>query len=781
MARRLSAGAAGAFHSRYAREKVLGHGCFGEVWLCRHRSSGDRFAVKVKAPHFGIGQCDETMEDFEALRQLTPHPGLVRIMEPPVIDVKGSTKAVYLVTEFVERGSLAKYVLESGVVTASVVAGIIRQILEALQHCHASGLCHNDVKPENVLVAGVGGTGTDGCHAVPMTLRVHVILADFGQASRAGSPANGDPRYAAPEMWPSGVAQPSADIWMVGVTAFELLTGVLPFLKRSLTLDDFCAQGLDQKMRQMLKLKDPGIELVRNAMRGSSSAKAAAECLEEVLLSKDPRLRVDAGRALSQAWLCTPGDSSLDGHLTSVEQLQRHARRSWLHRELRLAVVTRVQTAVLFGEGSPQAAIFQGAAAAGHLRRDAAVLLFMQHLQVQREYAEQLFDAMDADGNGELDVDELAAVAVDMGRLPESAFQIAFQAMDADGDGFITADELSRFGRATGWSISEENVRLALRELDEDKNGSISYDEFRRFLVASSASAATDMSSLQPCASGPPQLSYRTMRGDCGDVPCRAQDVDRCTPQPMPRVTGQQSKGLPAATSTPVTSAGSQTLRNAVPLLAFRQLCGGGTSLTTEALATALSMPLDHATVLMRDMGAGADGRLSSDAFLRWWGTTTSMELTASNQGEFDKPSINGTLRSKRGYTGNMTERSAVEVHQNTQVGVCGGASQGEGDHVEDVLRAVAKFVNEGFQGKPREAFKRLCGVACGKLSADMLATGTLYDGLAAKPSWVQKVVTLYDKDGDGLIGLGEFIHMYSAACNVPACPTPRKRRRMSC
>jgi hypothetical protein len=127
----------------------------------------------------------------------------------------------YIAMEYVERGSLRPF---APVLSLAQVAGVLEGTLSALAHAAGRGIVHRDVKPENVLVTSSGG----------------VKLADFGIAKALNtvvtasvrtrrSTTIGTPAYMAPEQALSGEATTRSDLYAVGVMAYEMVTGRLPF------------------------------------------------------------------------------------------------------------------------------------------------------------------------------------------------------------------------------------------------------------------------------------------------------------------------------------------------------------------------------------------------------------------------------------------------------------------------------------------------------------------------------------------------------------------------
>jgi eukaryotic-like serine/threonine-protein kinase len=133
----------------------------------------------------------------------------------------GSVDGIYyMVMEYVAGRSVRELLNEHGVLAPAQAADVLEQTLAALQHAHGQGIVHRDVKPENLMVT------RDGV----------VKVADFGlaraladaQITEAGT-VTGTVQYLAPEQLQGEPADPRTDLYALGVVAFEVLTGTLPF------------------------------------------------------------------------------------------------------------------------------------------------------------------------------------------------------------------------------------------------------------------------------------------------------------------------------------------------------------------------------------------------------------------------------------------------------------------------------------------------------------------------------------------------------------------------
>ncbi|HWU90020.1 MAG TPA: serine/threonine-protein kinase, partial [Kofleriaceae bacterium] len=194
----------------------LGRGGMGEVWLARQDGLEREVAVKLLPSGNDPRSIDRLRREAQALARIR-HPHVV-----PVHEVGEADGLHYYVMDVVEGQSLVD-VLASGRLSCTRAAEIARQVAEALAAAHAQGVIHRDIKPANVLLA-------DG--------RDHVTLVDFGVALSEVSPTLtstgellGTPYYMAPEQarGEAHLADARTDVWGVGVTMYEMLTGQKPF------------------------------------------------------------------------------------------------------------------------------------------------------------------------------------------------------------------------------------------------------------------------------------------------------------------------------------------------------------------------------------------------------------------------------------------------------------------------------------------------------------------------------------------------------------------------
>jgi eukaryotic-like serine/threonine-protein kinase len=202
---------------RYRLGERLGAGGFGVVW----RAHDERLErdVAVKAIPFGGGPDDDARIQREAVAAARlNHPGIVALYE-----LGHDEHAAYLVSELVDGATLADLGRE-GAVSDRDVARIGAALCEALEHAHARGVVHRDVKPGNVMVLAEPAAGAG-----------FAKLTDFGiarLASGEGLTATGDIvgtlAYMAPEQAEGGEIGPECDVYSLALTLYEAWTGSNP-------------------------------------------------------------------------------------------------------------------------------------------------------------------------------------------------------------------------------------------------------------------------------------------------------------------------------------------------------------------------------------------------------------------------------------------------------------------------------------------------------------------------------------------------------------------------
>jgi serine/threonine protein kinase len=202
--------------SRFAVEKTLGTGGMATVELAEDTELRRKVAVKrLSASLAGDDVFQERFFREARLAAALSHPNLVA-----VYDVGDEDGLPYIVMEYVEGETLAAVMARSGPMEPDQAVDLLRQICAGLEHAHAAGLVHRDIKPQNLLVR------SDGV----------VKVADFGiartlqatQLTEVGT-VLGTAAYLAPEQAAGEPVTAAADIYSLGAVAYQLLSGRTPY------------------------------------------------------------------------------------------------------------------------------------------------------------------------------------------------------------------------------------------------------------------------------------------------------------------------------------------------------------------------------------------------------------------------------------------------------------------------------------------------------------------------------------------------------------------------
>lgn len=208
----------------YELLKSLGDGGFAEVFLARHRTFGETYAIKVLFDHHTRNEAMRKRFTREAmLQRLHGHPHIVKIHD--IIDEAG---VAAIVMELVEGGTLEKRIETdwAGSRSFEETLQIMTPLLEAVAFIHGKGVVHRDLKPENVLL----DESEEVCPP-------HPKLADFGIAKdlqaevrKTGTGARmGTWVYGAPELFQDAArASTQADVFSLAMILRRLVTGRLP-------------------------------------------------------------------------------------------------------------------------------------------------------------------------------------------------------------------------------------------------------------------------------------------------------------------------------------------------------------------------------------------------------------------------------------------------------------------------------------------------------------------------------------------------------------------------
>jgi serine/threonine-protein kinase len=248
----------------------LGSGGFGTVYLATDTWIDKKVAIKV--PHRQSLDFGELLREPRLLASVS-HPNIVSVTTAEKQD-----GIFFIVMEYVPGETLENIIAAKGALELTRAMDFTCQICNAVDHAHRQGVIHRDLRPANVLVAE----------------NDMLKVADFGtsrflEIAAHGTTVIGSPPYMAPEQF-HGKAVFASDLYSLGVTMYQMLTGLLPY-------DTPAPADLDKLMSGELvsppRLKNPSIpkaisDIVMKAMAPESGARyqRATELLNDVLAAR---------------------------------------------------------------------------------------------------------------------------------------------------------------------------------------------------------------------------------------------------------------------------------------------------------------------------------------------------------------------------------------------------------------------------------------------------------------------------------------------------------------
>ncbi|HEV8395677.1 MAG TPA: serine/threonine-protein kinase [Vicinamibacterales bacterium] len=286
---------------KYRIQSALGSGGFGSVYLADDTWMDKKVALKV--PHKQGVDFLEQLKEPRLLASMS-HPNIVT-----VLTVEKQEDLFFIVMEYVEGETLEEKILREGALDVAQALDFTCQICNAVDHAHRAGILHRDLRPGNMLVSESG----------------MLKVTDFGtsrilEIAAHGTTIIGSPPYMAPEQF-HGKAVFASDVYSIGVTMYQMLTGTLPYSTPS-------PADLDRLMKGELvsspRLRNPKIpsgiaDIVMRALAPDLTVRYSrpSEVLEDVLAARETVRR--PGRAARPG----RGDGGRDDSVADIQSRLR--------------------------------------------------------------------------------------------------------------------------------------------------------------------------------------------------------------------------------------------------------------------------------------------------------------------------------------------------------------------------------------------------------------------------------------------------------------------------
>jgi len=261
--------------ARYRRERELGRGSMGEVWLATDLQTDRPVALKLLAlsREFSPDDLADVRERFtreaHAARQLR-HPDILQVLE-----TGESGSDAWIVMEYVQGHDLSHFSRPGHLLPVAEALKIGARLARALAHAHEQGVVHRDIKPANVMYDQDAG---------------QLRIMDFGIARMSdGSRTRtglvlGTPSFMSPEQLAGLTVDGRSDLYSLGVLLYQLLTGHLPHQSDSMAM----------LMKKIATAPPPDVRHYRPGLPESLAMVLA------LALEKRPELRYGSGQQLAQ-------------------------------------------------------------------------------------------------------------------------------------------------------------------------------------------------------------------------------------------------------------------------------------------------------------------------------------------------------------------------------------------------------------------------------------------------------------------------------------------------
>lgn len=450
----------------YKKERILGEGAFGEVWLVKNKELKKQFAMKIiKKRTQKPSEEKEIVNEIKILKNLD-HPKILKIL-----DFYPTSSQYYIITEYCPLGELFNEIQAVGSFDEGQASFIMNQIFRAVAYCHGMNVIHRDLKPENIMISK---RESNKC------LQIKII--DFGTAKtfEKGQSENrfvGSSYYIAPEVIQRKYTE-KCDLWSCGVIMYILLTGRPPF------------DGRDDN--EIMRNVRTGV--YDNSSNFFTSLSNEAKDLIQKLLELDPKKRISAIDALSHKWFKSSKFKEKDKiniiSPSMARQLLSNMKKYHSDNLLRCAVIAYlVHHNTNIEQCNEASKLFNKIDVNGdgkierHELLDGVTTYWKLPKEQVNSEVDQIFNNIDTDHNGYIEYEEFVRAAVDQKFfLQKNYLKFAFNYFDTDNSGEISLSEVTKRFKQNTKNANDPKIDIQIKKsfesIDVNGDGNISFEEF---------------------------------------------------------------------------------------------------------------------------------------------------------------------------------------------------------------------------------------------------------------------------------------------------------------
>ena len=457
---------AGRFGTKYKKIKELGSGSFAKVFLIQNKQTKQIYACKELNKN-KISDLTKLREEINIMSKCD-HPNIIKLFE-----VYEDSRHIELVMEQCLGGCLfdvlVKRIEEKGEAFSEKEAAMIfKQIITAICYCHNQGICHSDLKMENILLL------TNQKNSI-------IKLIDFGlskfiknkNASRYINAKNfgtikmksilGSPHYMSPEVLDGKYTQ-KCDIWSAGIILYVMLVGYFPFD------GDTDYDTYDAIYQKQLDFDDKEWKYISND---------AKDLIRHMICDEDKRY--SAEKVLKHPWLVKMSPNA-KGATNKINV--RHLLDYKNYSNFKKFVLTYMASRLKEEEITNLEKIFleidtdkDGTLSFDEVKNCFLKLNKEKNLKITSKEIEEIFKSIDTNNSKRIEYTEfISAMMEESTYCKEERLVDMFRLLDKDGSGKISKNEIKNVLNKQG--ISEKDLKNFINIFDLNNDGQIDYNEF---------------------------------------------------------------------------------------------------------------------------------------------------------------------------------------------------------------------------------------------------------------------------------------------------------------